>query len=290
MGNYTIKDLERLSQVKAHTIRIWERRYGLLRPARSSTNIRRYSDDDLRKILNVSLLNGHGLKISKIAELTEIEIRERVLEAANSALGPVDDVENLILAMTETDEALFQRVVSQRIERVGFEETLTQLIHPFLRRVGLLWQAHSLRPGQEHFISNLIRQRTIVAINDCSPPERTDARSYLLFLPEGELHELGLLFGCYMIRKQGHRTVYLGQSVPVEDVVEIAAKRTPMVLVTSFVTIRKKEEVVGYLKRIKQHLPSASLLFFCSTDLEGVQSLPGQTQLTGLQDLQELVR
>ena len=211
MGNYSIKDLEKLSRVKAHTIRIWEKRYGLLDPARSGTNIRSYTDTDLRKLLNISLLNDNGFKISRIATFNDAAIRSHVLALENSENGAADQVESLILAMTELDEARFEKVIGNCILRSGFEQTMLEVIQPFLQRVGVLWQIDAVKPGQEHFISNLIRQKVISAIDGLPPIKRERAKTILFFLPEGELHELGLLFGHFLARKQGHHSIYLGQ-------------------------------------------------------------------------------
>ncbi|HMC98065.1 MAG TPA: MerR family transcriptional regulator [Flavobacteriales bacterium] len=290
MASYTIKELERLSRVKAHTIRIWERRYALLNPGRSGTNIRRYSDEDLRKLLNVSLLNRHGLKISKIAGLSDTQIGEQVLALENGDTGAAAQMESLILAMTELDEARFEKVMSTSILRIGFEETLVQLLQPFLQRVGVLWQIGAVKPGQEHFISNLIRQKTVAAIDGTVMPVREDPRGFVLFLPEGELHELGLLFSSYLLRKWGHRTIYLGQTVPLPYLEATVERHKPDAIITAFVSGRNRKDVIRYLHEVHERLPSLPVLFFSSESLKEIALRPGHKELFSIQDLKEYAR
>ncbi|MCB0763175.1 MAG: MerR family transcriptional regulator [Flavobacteriales bacterium] len=282
MGIYSIKDLERLSRIKAHTIRIWEKRYALLEPDRTGTNIRTYSDEDLRKLLNVSLLNANGFKISKIASFNDAEIRGHVLALENSEDGAQDQVENLILAMTELDEERFEKVMSSNILRHGFESTMIQVIQPFLHRVGVLWQIEAVKPGQEHFISNLVRQKVIAAIDGLMPVEKTGKDTYLFFLPEGEMHELGLLFGNYLARKRGHRTIYLGQSVPFADLQAIIAHRRPTHLVTGFLSHQQSEEVNRYLRKLHHHFPTSKVIFFHNPMLRTVVAATDQQVVNDL--------
>ena len=287
MGTYSIKDLEKLSRVKAHTIRIWEKRYALLNPDRTGTNIRSYSDEDLRKILNVSLLNDNGFKISKIAKLNDAQIRAEVLALEDDGEGTSDQVESLILAMTELDEARFEKVIGNSVLRVGFEETMLKVIQPFLQRVGVLWQIDAIKPGQEHFISNLIRQKVIAATDGLVPGKRDRPRTILFFLPEGEQHELGLLFGHYLACKAGHRSIYLGQSVPFSDLESVIAFRKPGTLVTGFLSHQRAEEVNNYLKKLHHAFSQCKVLFFHSSRLEGVVPATGQQPMKDLVMLRE---
>ncbi|HRH37990.1 MAG TPA: MerR family transcriptional regulator [Flavobacteriales bacterium] len=282
MGSYSIKDLERLSLVKAHTIRVWEKRYGLLAPERSDTNIRAYGDDDLRKLLNVSLLNNRGVKISRIAKLNDKQIQEKVLELEGSPDGPADMMENLILAMGEMDETRFERAMAVGIERLGFEQCVLQVLMPFLQRVGILWQAGAVRPGQEHFISNLIRQKVVAAIDALQVSPRERARNVFLFLPEGEMHEIGLLFSHYLVRKAGHRSVYLGQSVPFVDLVAVAERHPPSMLITSMTTTSEPSEALAYVQRLKTQFPQARVLFNSPHVIQAEELPSGVQQVKGL--------
>lgn len=269
MGIYSIKDLEKLSRVKAHTIRIWEKRYGLLRPGRSATNIRAYSDDDLRRLLNVSLLNNRGVKISRIARLSEAEMKARILELEHDGGAPADVVESLIVATTGFDEERFGQVMTGCVQRMGFEPCMLQVLIPFMQRVGILWQVGALKPGQEHFVSNLIRQKVIVAIDGLPPPVGKGRKTAVLFLPEDELHELGLLFAHYLVRKRGHRVIYLGQTVPMDDLVAVVAHRRPDVLVSSMHTLADPQRIEAYLRQLEERFPQVRILMYVDHERPG---------------------
>lgn len=287
MGRYSIKDLEKLSRVKAHTIRMWEKRHELLSPSRTGTNIRYYTDDDLRKLLNVSLLNDRGFKISKIARMTDKEISEEVLALESNAEGAADHVESLILAMTELDEQRFEKVMNSCILKLGFENTMLQVIQPFLQRIGVLWLIDAVKPGQEHFISNLIRQKVLAAIDGLVPEVHPKPRTILFFLPEGELHEMGLLFGHFLAKKLGHRSIYLGQNVPFEDLDAIVQHRSPDTLVTGFLSHQNAEGIDRFLRKLHHHFPKVKVLYFHSSRLEGVTPATGQEYVAGLPELRE---
>jgi len=259
MAHYTIHDLEQLSGIKAHTIRIWEKRYGLIKPERTCTNIRIYSDNDLKKILNISLLNRHGFRISKIASLSEEELNEKVLLLNQHSHSYNDHIGALTSAMIELDDNRFYQLLSSSIMKMGFEETFIHIIYPFLEKVGILWQAGTINPAQEHFISNLIRQKLIVAIDGALIHQKASPRKFLLYLPEGEMHEMGLLFYQYLIIKRGHKTLYLGASVPKKDLAEIYRNYHPDFLVSFFVTQVEQKEFQQYIDFINSNFPSTPL-------------------------------
>jgi DNA-binding transcriptional MerR regulator len=258
MGNYSIKELEQLSGIKAHTIRIWEKRHNIIVPSRTPTNIRTYSDDDLKKIINVSLLNNYGIKISKIAKMSAADMNERILQIAELKNDSVIHIDQLIVAMMDMEEERFEKILGNLILRYGFERTVTEIIYPFLERIGILWQTHNITPAHEHFISNLIRQKIIVAIDGLSIPPKT-SKKIMLFLPEHEMHELGLLFYHYLTRKAGHRTYYLGQSVPHADLLSIFAAHSPDILITS-VTSSLSPSVEDYIEKLSKDFPSVPIL------------------------------
>lgn len=219
MAEYTIKDLEILSGILAHTLRIWEKRYGIIKPSRTDTNRRRYDDSDLKKIINVSILNRNGLKISKIASLTDEEIKKGVEDISRDISKWETQIDALVVAMLELDEKTFNDVLSRLIVSTGFENTFTNIVFPFLKKTGVLWQTGSVNPAQEHFISNIIRQKIISSIDGQSLPEVAGGKKVLMYLPEKELHEIGLLYYSYLAKQNGHEVLYLGQLTPFESVV-----------------------------------------------------------------------
>jgi DNA-binding transcriptional MerR regulator len=219
MAEYTIKDLEILSGILAHTLRIWEKRYGIIKPSRTDTNRRRYDDSDLKKIINVSILNRNGLKISKIASLTDEEIKKGVEDISRDISKWETQIDALVVAMLELDEKTFNDLLSRLIVSTGFENTFTNIVFPFLKKSGVLWQTGSVNPAQEHFISNIIRQKIISSIDGQNLPEVAGGKKVLMYLPEKELHEIGLLFYSYLAKQNGHEVLYLGQLTPFESVV-----------------------------------------------------------------------
>ena len=217
MNAFTIKDLENLSGIKAHTIRIWEQRYHFLKPQRTSTNIRYYSNAELKTLLNVSLLNKYGFKISHIDKMPEAEMEQHIGSLVDVKATQERMVNELIQAMVDMDTEAFERTVSVYISQKGIELTVLQVIFPFLERTGILWESGHINPSQEHLVTNLIRQKLIVAI-ETTVPVKQSTRRLLLYLPEGEYHELGLLFMYYLLKSRGVPTIYLGANVPVKDV------------------------------------------------------------------------
>ena len=201
MIKYSIKDLEKLTGIKAHTIRMWEKRYKFLMPERTLTNIRFYSDQDLRSFLNISILNRNGYKISRIVKMKSTEINKKILEITENVHDFDNQVESLIVAMSELDEMKFDKILTTSIIKLGLENTVTQIIYPFFEKIGVLWQIGTINPGQEHFVSNLIRQKLIIAIDGQYDTLAADAKLFLLFLPDGEYHEIGLLYSHYLIKK-----------------------------------------------------------------------------------------
>lgn len=250
MSTYYIKDLEELSGIKCHTIRVWELRFNLFNPSRDKAGLRIYTDDDLKKLLNVAYLNRNGFKISKIAQMSSEEIAQKVLEVMESEAGFDEHIESLIQAMIDIDEQKFHEILNKSIEKFGFETALTQVFYTFLHRTGILWQAGKIKPIQEHFISNLIRQKIITAIDNVVPATITTSKSFVLFLPENEPHELGLLFFYYLIKKAGHKVFYFGQNVPADDLKQIVTQLQPHYLVTSLTKGIDEDDLKNYVKNL----------------------------------------
>ncbi len=256
---YSINDLEKLTGIKAHTIRMWEKRYKIIFPRRTQTNIRYYENDDLRRLLNISTLNKHGHKISKIAQMDDETIREKVMDI-NGAHSDHDAlIKNLIVAMISFSEESFEHILNSAILKIGFEQTVVKILYPFLEKIGVLWQVGSINPAQEHFIVNLIRQKMIIAIDGQSNTPSQDSKSFLLFLPEQEFHELGLLFYNFLIKKNGHKVVYLGQSVPFCDVEEVVRVREVDYLFTYFVAALRKQELPEYIQKLSASFPDKKI-------------------------------
>ena len=258
MSTYSIKDLEQLSGIKAHTLRIWEQRYSLLNPKRTDTNIRFYDDDDLKLILNVALLNDNGFKISKIASMEMEEIREEVRKLTERSLTHDDQIHALTISMIEMEEERFDKVLDGNIQKIGFEQTMLNIIYPFMSKIGVLWQTGAINPAQEHFISNLVRQKLIVAIDKQSLQQ--DGKKFLLFLPEGELHEISLLFASYLIKSKGHRVIYLGQSTPNDDLLAVYNIHQPDYLVTVITTSPSSEYVQDYLNALSERFSNSKIV------------------------------
>jgi DNA-binding transcriptional MerR regulator len=216
MSSYTIKDLEQISGIKAHTIRIWEQRYGFLQPQRTETNIRTYSADELKVILNVSLLNKYGYKISRIDKMTSAEIEDKIFGLNHLEAEKERVVNALIKDMVSLDMLAFEKQLDNYIAQRGIEKTITDIIFFFLERVGVLWITNHINPAQEHLASNLIRQKIILGIEKL-PKMHANAKLFVLFMPEGEYHEIGLLFVHFLLKSKGYNVDYLGTNVPIVD-------------------------------------------------------------------------
>jgi DNA-binding transcriptional MerR regulator len=254
MGEYSIKELERLSGIKAHTIRIWEKRYQIISPLRTSTNIRYYSDEDLKKIINVSLLNTNGIKISKIAGMSAEEISTKILDLSETKPEAEIYIDQLVVSMVDMKEEAFEEVLFKLTKKLGFERGVIEVVYPFLEKIGVLWQTGAVTPAHEHFISNLIRQKIITAIDGLPfPPEKS--KTAILFLAEGELHEIGLLFYNYLTRKNGIKTFYLGQSVPYGDLKTVCGIHQPDILITSLISSPSPRSVENYIQTLSKDFP-----------------------------------
>lgn len=277
MGKYSIKELEKLSGIKAHTIRIWEKRHHLVTPERTQTNIRYYSDDDLKKIINVSVLNNNGVKISKIVDLTAEQINQKVGELSEATNSIDIYIDQLVLAMIDMEEEQFEKILSSLVLKFGFEKTVLEIVYPFLEKIGVLWLTNNITPAQEHFISNLVRQKMIVAIDALPLPPKT-SRKALLFLPENELHELGLLFYHYVVKKLGFRTYYLGQTVPHKDLIYVANHHKPEVVITALTNGPTPHAMKNYLTKLSTDLGSAKIFISGSAVKKANPELPPNMQ------------
>lgn len=259
-NKYSIKDLERLSNIKAHTIRIWEQRYGMLTPKRTETNIRFYSDDELRKLLNISLLNRNGYKVSRIAAMQVDEIEQEVqsITASKSDLDTV--IDSLVFAMLEMKETAFNNILEEAISKMGLEEVFLQIVFPFLEKVGNLWVTGSVRPIQERFASNLVRQKLITYIDALPSEYNQSSKKFLLFTPENESHEMSLLFNCYQLKSRKHIVQYLGVNIPLYDLVSFCSSQHPDFLVSCFTIYPTGEALKNYLEVVSEHFKQSTII------------------------------
>lgn len=286
-SQYSIKDLEKLSGIKAHTLRIWEQRYCVLQPKRTATNIRYYDSEDLKKVLNIAVLCDHGFRISKICRMEGSEIQEEVLRLSRDYCHYPDQIQSLTVAMIDLDEARFERCMSMNIKRIGLERTMLEIVYPFLKKTGLLWQTGAINPAQEHFITNLIRQKLINTIDGQSQIASPGSKRFVLFLPEGELHEIGLLFASYIIKARNHRVFYLGQSVPAEDLEAVVKIVEPHYLLGIFTHSSMPAQLWQYLDLLTTRFLPERLLLSGSFILSEKDALAGQCQV--LETAQDLI-
>ncbi|MCB0754994.1 MAG: MerR family transcriptional regulator [Flavobacteriales bacterium] len=259
MGQYSIKDLETLSGIKAHTIRIWEKRYGIITPDRTDTNIRTYCDSDLKKLLNIALLNNHGLKISKICKLNYDALCQEVEKVAQTDTSYPTYIDRLVVSMVDLDRPKFEAILKDGTDQLGFEDFCIHVLYPFLQKVGVMWMANSINPAQEHFISNLIIQKMYVATDKLYSSENRDKKA-VFFLREGEMHEMGLLFFRYLMKKRGVEAIYLGQSVPMQDLKQVVQAHQPDYLVSAFVATMDEGVLESYLHSLADAFPKQKII------------------------------
>jgi DNA-binding transcriptional MerR regulator len=259
---YNINDLEKLTSIKAHTIRIWEKRYNLLDPKRTDTNIRYYTSEDLKKLLNISILNKNGLKISRIAELKEDEISEKVIELTTRNSDVEDQIQTLIMAMFNLNLQKFEKLLTVSYINRGFEKTYSEIISPFLTKIGFLWQAGTISPVQEHFASYIIRRKMVVAIDGILASYNEKSKHYVLFLPEGEQHEISLLYAYYLLKKNNQHVTYLGTSIPFGSIDELNLFHKYDYLVTTFTSAFSMERIKDYINLISDRFNDQQIIIF----------------------------
>lgn len=248
--DFTIKDLENISGIKAHTIRIWEKRYGLLQPKRTDTNIRYYSHQNLQKLLNIVLLNKNNFKISKIAEMSDEAIILNSRELAFKIAVNDEAINSFKLAMFQFDKVLFNNTYNKLLHKKTFREIFKDVFMPFLEHIGLLWQTDTLLPAHEHFISNLISQKIQINTEKLQYNVTNSGKTYVLFLPENEIHELGLLYLNYELVLRGNQTIYLGQSLPLDNLNYFFDGNQEICFVTSMTVQPYDDKVVDYFYQI----------------------------------------
>lgn len=256
---FSIKDLENLSGIKAHTIRIWEKRYNILEPMRSTTNIRNYDLSNLQKLLNIVLLHNYGYKISRIAEHSTEKIELLVREIISEKSSKNHAINAFKMAMMNFDQVLFFKTYSNLLSEKSFREIFYEVIIPLMNEIGLLWQSGTITPAQEHFISFLIKQKLLVNIEKVQvlEPTRTD-KIFVLYLPENEIHELGLMYLNYEILLHGYKSIYLGESVPISSLKDMKQYFDNIIYI-SYITVQPtKDEIDNYLNEMATEVIDAN--------------------------------
>lgn len=285
MTKYSIKDLEHISGIKAHTLRIWEQRYNFINPKRTDTNIRYYNGEDLKLVLNISLLKNNGFKISKIAKLTSEEISSEVARLTQIKFQYPEQIQALTLSMLNLDEERFEKAMATSILQLGLEKAMLSIVYPFLSKIGVLWQTGAANPAHEHFITNLIRQKLIVAIDGQFVNRDQNSKKFLLYLPQGEMHEMGLLFANYIIKSRNHQVVYLGQNLPFVDLEIVYYIHRPDFLVTVITNGLEKTELENYLNLLTTTFPETKVLISGQQVISHDLNFPANIQVFPRKDL-----
>ncbi|MBK8881414.1 MAG: MerR family transcriptional regulator [Bacteroidales bacterium] len=259
MELYSIKDLDKLSGIKAHTIRVWERRYKIVRPQRTGTNRRRYDDNDLRRIINISILRRNGFKISEIAKFSSSEIEQKVSFLSKDLFHSDTQIDSLVVLMVDHNEKGVNELLMRSMMNRGIEETMNSIVFPFLQRIGIMWQTGTADIGSEHYMTNIFRQKLIASIDALSPVSNPKGKRVILFLPENEFHEIGLLFFNYLIRKMGHDTLYLGQSTPLFSVVKVNTAWKADIIITGLIVGSTEVSREEYLLHLNGSFPKQKI-------------------------------
>jgi DNA-binding transcriptional MerR regulator len=284
-STFSIKNLENLSGIKAHTLRIWEKRYNLLEPERTDTNIRRYSLDSLKKLLNVTLLYNHGFKISKIASLDENEIPELVRSIALKSNSEQVAINAFKLSMINFDYELFDTNYNEILQHNDFQFVFMNVFIPLMRELGILWQTGAISPSHEHFVTNLIKQKIHLQSEALQQkkPLRNDHPLFVIFLPENEIHELGVLYLNYLILYHGFRTIFLGQSLQTSSLETLYSYNSKFYFVSYLTVEPSKDEIMPFLNNFYKDLlenRDSKLLLFGPQQIEiDTDKLPRQIEL-----------
>jgi DNA-binding transcriptional MerR regulator len=277
VGIFSIRDIEAASGIKSHTLRMWEQRYGILKPKRTETNIRFYDDEDLKYILNISILNKHGYKISEISKMSKGEINDHIIKLNSRSTQYESQVKSLISAMISFDEYTFHQIITTSVLQFGMEETMLNIVFPLLSEIGLLWQVGCIHPSHEHFASNIIKQKLYVAIDGNVGKYINNRKRFLLFLPEGEHHNIGLLFASLILRSRGHEVLFLGQEVPMVDLKKAASDVSPDYVFTTVTASTVQFDKQSFVDELKHVWPKAKYLlsgYQFSNSIEGEFVLP----------------
>ena len=291
--DFSIKDLENLTGIKAHTIRIWEKRYNLLSPNRTDTNIRNYSLASFQKLLNISYLNNNGLKISKIASLAEEEIPVKVREIASRHKIEDHAINSLKMAMLNFDQVMFYNTYNRLIEKKTFSDIFYSVFLPLLNEIGLLWQTNTITPAHEHFLSVHIKQKILINIESLQSLEpKPVSKTFVLFLPDNEIHDIGLLFINYKLRSKGYHTIFLGESVPMESLKDLLEFFNEINFISYFTVYPEAEDIPLYAEKFNQLLLNKenTKLFLLGTKLSEIDITVLPKKVTTFNSIESLVK
>ncbi len=260
MAVYSIKDLEKLSGVKAHTLRIWEKRYGIIKPKRTETNIRYYLDDDLKHILNITFLNRKGMKISKIASLRKEDIAHKVAEHTEVDIEFENQLDGLTLSLLELNEYQFDKIIETNIKQKGFKETMLEVIYPLLDKLSTMWMTGSINTSHERFVSNIIRRKTISAIDRLEITRDKSAKKFLIYLPEQENHELSLLFLHFLIKKKNFSVINLGLNIGLLELQDAYNISNPDYIFTIINDSFSEKPLQPYINSLEKEFNNSTIL------------------------------
>ena len=292
-SNFSIKDLENLSGIKAHTIRIWEKRYNLFQPNRTDTNIRCYDLENLQKLLNVTFLYNNGYKISKISQLGEDNIPKVVKNMVAEQRDNGHVLNSFKMAMMNFDQALFFKTYNALLKEKSFREIFYEDFIPFLNEMGLLWQTDTITPSHEHFICALIKQKILVNTEKLQFSTPTNAsKTFVLYLPDNEIHELGLMFLNYEILSKGYQSIFLGQSIPIFSLKDLVPLYDNIVFVSYFTVQPEKENIMAYLNEFHEMLlkDTASELWISGKMLQEINKSNLPKTIVAFSQIDQLVQ
>ncbi len=285
MAIYAIRDLEKLTGIKAGTIRIWEQRYNLIKPKRTVTNIRYYTDEDMRLLLNIAVLNKKGIKISKISEMTSEHISDMATDVTRYDNSKHAQIDALTFAMIDMDEAAFEHVFSSHVNIDGFERAMLDVIYPFLDKLSILWITRSISPAHEKFVTNLIKRKLMSAIDSQNAHPSSDAATFVLYSPEGEHQELTLLFIQYLLRLRRQRVIYLGVNTAISDLSDVCDPLRPQYIYTILQDPPPRQSVQSFLDQTAKAIGNSILLISGAQVFSNSLRLPDNVRVvSGLED------
>ncbi len=287
MNRFSIKDIENLTGIKAHTLRVWEQRHGIIVPKRTDTNIRFYDAADLKRALKVSLLNRYGYKISRIQKMDDHEINTVIYQKNDESFRFENLVNELVVAMVDMDLDMFEGKLNGYINEFGLEKTIEDLIFSFLEKVGLMWMTNRILPAQEHLTSNIISRKILLAIEKLDKQNAPKEASVLMFLPEGEIHELGLIYVNYLLLSYGKKPIYLGANTPIDQVGYVNSAMDPDYLYTHITSVSNDFNINKYLDHITELCPDKHV-FVSGSMLQKLKYTSGNSDVVFINTLQDV--
>ena len=289
IARYSISDLEKLTGIKAHTIRIWEKRYGIISPERTDSNIRFYSVNDLQRLMNITFLNKHGFKISLISGMSDAEVHSQVARLCEMPGAEEGRMADLLKAANDLDEDRFEKILNGSILKLGFEQSFQQVVFPLLEKISLLWQIGKISACQERFVNNLIRHKLVVAIDGMVGHNQSTNKHFLLYLPSGHYDEINLLYANYLLRKVGHQVIYLGPSIPIEHLRSLSNLQIIDHIVVSFSSGYTDRELTAYGEKLAGVFPDKKI-FLITIGIDFQVVLPDEIlKITSYQALAQAV-